>query len=192
MAAAQTAQTYRKDAQARQDLAQQNEELKAQLLELQKYLGGQDLLQHCKGLEKQLARKQKKVSALEAINESLRQQLARQKPNLQCECTRRPNVPNVPAASDSVTGHPILESVLEDDVQASFRGDDGPRAPHVRTWTRCLANGAVSPCRNAVNSEKGSHGVFKTPVRAAQLWLERVLSALFLHAHGTCLPSLLL
>ena len=76
MAAAQTAQTYRKDAQARQDLAQQNEELKAQLLELQKYLGGQDLLQHCKGLEKQLARKQKKVSALEAINESLRQQLA--------------------------------------------------------------------------------------------------------------------
>ena len=173
-----------------QDIIKQNEDIKKQLLDLQEHLGGKDLLQHCKGLEKRLARKQKKITALEAINESLRQQLSRQKLNLQCAGTRRSYGLATSSASDSVLGHPGLESVFENHVKAISSGDDGTKLPLVRTWTRCLANGIVSPCRNVVNSENGSHG----DDRVAQVWLERVFFFItpcpYMHLQPMCLPLL--
>ena len=188
-----TARMCCKDAQEMQeiqDIIKQNEDIKKQLLDLQEHLGGKDLLQHCKGLEKQLARKQKKITALEAINESLRQQLSRQKLNLQCAGTRRSYGLATSSASDSVLGHPGLESVFENHVKAISSGDDGTKLPLVRTWTRCLANGIVSPCRNVVNSENGSHG----DDRVAQVWLERVFFFItpcpYMHLQPMCLPLL--
>jgi len=76
---------------------------------------------HLKGLEQTLSRRNKKIRALEAINESLRHQIAKHK-----------SIPKMPA-DEIVTGK---VSGAEDH-------------PHTRTWSRVSSVGALSPCWKA-------------------------------------------
>jgi hypothetical protein len=126
------------------------------------------MLAHCKGLEHKLARQQKKAKALEAINESLRQQLARQT----SFSTAHAHV-GVSAGRDSkhVLG-PVLErenGMEKADPSCAQHSATSAHA-HIRTWSRFTSSGVLSPCKNGQVRRNGA-----TPVRAAQVWLERVL-----------------
>jgi len=127
------------------------------------------MLAHCKGLEKKLAREQKKTRALEAINESLRHQLARQT----CASVKVCNAETVGEshASMPVPGvtQPLFECPLNgldtgtstmvaysvggrilhenaSKMQLGFSGKFAPVQKDIRTWTRLTSSGVVSPC----------------------------------------------
>lgn len=162
------------------------------------------LLEHCKGLEQKLARQQKKAKALEAINQSLRQQLARQPSSLssaQVGGSRCAGLRAVLGGDDSSVLGSVLESVECCDgvdnthyrnILASSADEATASMPsgasrmettdhsctsaasahsHIRTWSRFSSSGVLSPCK-----KDPARGNAATPVRAAQVWLERVLS----------------
>jgi hypothetical protein len=113
------------------------------------------MLAHCKGLEKKLAREQKKTRALEAINESLRHQLARQT----CASVKVCNAETVGEwhASMPVPGvtQPLFECPLNglhtgNSTMVAYsvggrRGTDvfAPVQKDIRTWTRLTSSGVV-------------------------------------------------
>jgi len=115
-------------------------------------------LAHCKGLEQTLARQQKKARALEAINESLRQQLV---------STKLLGAGSRGTFPQSHELNPAFEGL---------DGDDTSRAPgpeHTRTWSRFSTTGVLSPCkRRTAKQDRGVTPI--TPICGAQACLEKV------------------
>jgi hypothetical protein len=142
------------------------------------------MLAHCKGLEKKLAREQKKTRALEAINESLRHQLARQT----CSSVKVCNAETLGEshASMPVPGvtQPLFECPLNglhtgNSTMVAYsvggrRGTDvfAPVQKDIRTWTRLTSSGVVSPCPKDIRV--ANQGL------AAEVLLQRVVEGQYL------------
>jgi len=176
-------------------------------------LASKDILAHCKGLEKTLARQHKKTSALEAINEALRQQLARQNSVSTEQAVRDVRAVSAPDALTSgciFSQRYALGSVLEgadshasdeqkhvahyigektnaqkeEKVSVTLLSTGKPVPENTRTWSRFSAAGVLSPCKKSMCSTNQARGMTITPVRGAQAWLERAVNGQWLARGG--------
>ena len=148
------------------------------------------MLAHCKGLEKKLAREQKKTRALEAINESLRHQLARQT----CASVKVCNAESVGESHASMPVSGVKQPLFECKIKEMHTGTStmvaysvGGRTLHEnssqmqvghsgnferRTWTRLTSSGVVSPCPKDIRV--ANQGL------AAEVLLQRVVEGQYL------------
>jgi len=134
-------------------------------------------LAHCKGLEQTLARQQKKARALEAINESLRQQLV---------STKLLGAGSRGTFPQSHELNPVFEGLDGDDTGRAA----GPE--HTRAWSRFSTTGVLSPCKRGMTAKQDRGVTPITPICGAQACLEKVsvlspLRSLYQQASSTLL-----